>query len=659
MKAGETTLQPIVEGTKQYLVPLFQRSYSWDKKQWGVLWDDLLELAESEPGRRHFIGSIVTMQTASVPEGIPKFLLIDGQQRLTTIFVLLTLLRDNARQRGEEPLADEIDKTLLVNPFKKGHEHYKLLPTQSDRASFTCLIRGDGGIPNDRIGKAYQYFQKRTGQSSVSEELLKKIVTERLSVVSITLDQDDNPYLVFESLNAKGEPLTQSDLIRNFFFLRIHSDQHDEIHEKHWRPMQEALGDDLTEFVRHFLMRDGAIVRTDSVYYTLKERLGTSDALAMLRTLQRSAESYRKLLDPKQETDEALRVALGRLNRLEVTTAYPFLLQCYDALGTGQITKAEFAEIVRTLENFVVRRFICGVPTNQFNKIFAPLYNQAKGAAPTRLVDAVKRILSTRGYPKDAEFRDRLRDARLYGGGDRVAKTKLILESLDEMVGGGKETVAYGNLNIEHVMPQGLTDWWRGHLGDGAETVYELYLHTLGNLTLTGYNPELSNSSFPDKRKLMREKSVVPLNKYFDQIDSWRIEDIERRADVLADAALMVWPYFGTEGPEERKTATTGDKPTRLSVLGRSVPVGSWRDVLEETLKAVAERDEELLPRIEGELPRLLSRSEAAFNYKRPLVNGYYFNVNNSADTTRRYCHRVLAIAEVGPEEWTVGTGDS
>lgn len=228
MKASETKLQQILEGTKQYVVPLFQRSYSWDKKEWQVLLDDLLELNEQENPRTHFVGSIVTMPTTSVPEGVAKYLLIDGQQRLTTLFIILTLIRDLAKQNDQEELADEINQTLLVNPFKKELDYFKLLPTQSDRKSFQELIKPQPEQPTpstsdnqqisiNQIQNAYTFFEKKLRGNTIDGQALKKVITSNLSVVSIVLDLDDDPYLVFESLNAKGRPLTQADLIRNYF----------------------------------------------------------------------------------------------------------------------------------------------------------------------------------------------------------------------------------------------------------------------------------------------------------------------------------------------------------------------------------------------------------------------------------------------------------
>lgn len=240
MQASETKLQQIIEGTKQYVVPLFQRPYSWKKSEWQALWNDLVELCNTENPRPHFMGSIVTMPTTSVPEGVGKYLLIDGQQRLTTIFILLSALRDTAKQ-FEEELAAEIDNTILVNPYKKGSDYYKLQPTQVDRKAFHQIINSEPQEDESSILECYKFFEKKIRQNVVKLELqkIKKVICNNFSLVSVVLSIEDDPYLVFESLNAKGRPLTKSDLIRNYFFMRIHTDSQESVYIQYWKPMQD------------------------------------------------------------------------------------------------------------------------------------------------------------------------------------------------------------------------------------------------------------------------------------------------------------------------------------------------------------------------------------------------------------------------------------
>ena len=661
MQAAQTTLRKMIEGTHQYIVPLYQRAYSWEKRQWQDLWDDLTELCEIDAPSTHFLGSLVTMQTSSVPEGVSKYLLIDGQQRLTTIFVLLALLRDRARRDGEERLAEEIQNTLLVNTYKEGDDHFRLLPTQNDRSAFRAVIRGEAADPKSRISQAYRFFDARLGEN-VGVTGIKKAITESLSVVSILLESGDNPYLVFESLNAKGEPLTQADLIRNFFFLKIHSDQQDEMHRRYWQPMQDALpdrlavGDRLTEFIRHYLMKEGEFVRRDSVYFTLKQGLSGGDVLNKLRDLSRSGSLYARLLDPSLEDDCELRTALDRLNRLDVTTAYPFLLHCYDEIQAGTLTPAGMAEIVGLLENFMVRRFVCNVPTNQLNKLFPPLYNQVKSGGYASLVEGVRLVLPGKAYPKDAEFRARLIDTKLYGAGDRRARTRFLLEAIERSFG-HKEKVDLAPLNIEHVMPQTLSDSWRRALGEEGDTTYQLLLDTLGNLTLTGYNPELSNQDFVAKKGLLAQ-SHVQLNNYFAAVENWGELDIRQRGEVLADRVLTIWPYFGGDKPESDTDPVEKKWPKSVRLLGRHHRVNSWRDVLETTLEAIDVEDPDALERIAAAFPALLARDRSKFrNGSRELKNGMFVNVNLSGSQVHRWCERILEVADISPEDWEVQVG--
>lgn len=449
MQAKETKLQDIIEGTKQYVIPLFQRAYSWTNKEWEILWKDLMELCEAENPRTHFIGSIVNMPTISVPEGVAKFLLIDGQQRLTTIFVLLTLLRNKAGDLQRQGFAEEINNTLLVNPYKQDNDFFKLMPTQVDREAYKNLINGKQNETESQLTRAYSFFERKLRQVSFEHDKLKKIITSYFSVVSIVLDTDDNPYLVFESLNAKGRPLTQADLIRNYFFMRIHFDNQDEVYNNYWHPMQIALGESLTEYIRHYLMRDGSIIKQNDVYYALKQIVSVTNATNYLKELQKFSVYYQRLIYPEFEPEVDLQKYLRRLNRIEVTTAYPLLLNCYGNYMENKISKTDFVTILKTLENYLIRRFVCNVPTNQLNKIFQAVYPLLITKHQDNHAEGIKAILQNRGYPKDTEFYTRFKETKFYGAGDRQKKTKLILEALEEKFA-HKETVPFNHLTISH-----------------------------------------------------------------------------------------------------------------------------------------------------------------------------------------------------------------
>ncbi|MGQ0793874.1 MAG: DUF262 domain-containing protein [Deltaproteobacteria bacterium] len=653
MQAKETKLQDIIEGTKQYVIPLFQRTYSWTLKEWEVLWKDLVELSEMENPRTHFIGSIVNMPTVSVPEGVAKYLLIDGQQRLTTIFILLTLLRNKARENQNLRFADEVNNTLLVNQYKDGNDYFKLMPTQVDRPTFENPINGNPNKTKNQITEAYVFFEKKLKQVELEPEKLKKIITSYFSVVSIVLDSDDNPYLVFESLNAKGRSLTQADLIRNYFFMRIHVDKQEKVYNDYWLPMQTALGESLTEFIRHFLMRNGNIIKQGDVYYALKKSVSTSNATDYLSDLKKFSTYYQRLIYPEFEPEAQLQKYFRRLNRIEVTTAYPLLLNFYSNYADGKITKDDFVTILKTLENYLIRRFVCNVPSNTLNKIFPIVYPQIISKHPDNIAEGFKTILQGRGYPKDNEFYIRFRETKFYGGGDRQIKTKLILESIEESFA-HKEVVPFDNLTVEHVMPQTLSEWWQKELGDEWEETHDLFLHTIGNLSLTAYNTELSNDDYPTKKKTLNE-SHLELNKYFSSLPNWTRNEIEQRAEVLAKKALEIWNYFGQENTSPTDLhEVTGTTPFALKILGQHIPVASWRDVMEQTLNTIADLEPEKFEVLAHNFPRYLGKDKNKFRAIRQLQNGYFIEVNLSAQSVQKICYQAMETIKFTSDEWQV-----
>jgi uncharacterized protein with ParB-like and HNH nuclease domain len=661
MQASETKLQQITEGTKQYVVPLFQRPYSWKKAQWEALWNDLVELCQADNPRPHFMGSIVTMPTTSVPEGITKYLLIDGQQRLTTVFILLAALRDTSKSKDPE-LAEEIENTILVNPYKKGLDYYKLQPTQIDRETFHNLIKNCVEKGQNEIFECYRFFEKKIRQNSVSLDLskIKKVICNNFSVVSVVLSHDDDPYLVFENLNAKGRPLTQSDLIRNYFFMRIHADSQESVHAQYWKPMQDLLGDNLTEFVRHYLTKTGVDVKQNEIYFELKGRISNNDALTYLEDLSSFSGYYSKLLDPTKETHSNIQYYLARINRLEVSTVYPFLLNCYDDWMKERITEGEFVEVLKIIENFILRRFICNVQTRGLNRIFALLYSQVSKVSDLEsdsFVERLKLTLQHRDYPKDLEFKARLIDTKLYGS-TRSKKCSLILESIETSFR-HKEEISFEKVNIEHVMPQTITDEWKKDLGEDWAIIHDLYGHTLGNLTLTAYNPELSNHTFEYKKSLLQD-SHLELNRYFQGRISWGRKDIEERADYLADLALKIWNYFGNESEKPSQSSQfTGTRPRSITLFGQESTVRSWREVLEVTINMIAELEPDNFFEIIEQFPRFIGKYEKDFRQPRKLRNNFYIEVNLSAQDIATFCMKALETVGLSSTEWKVETESS
>jgi len=668
MKASETKLAKIIEGTNQYMVPHYQRPYTWGTKEWKTLWADLVDLAEQEQGpgsnpeiigvpRQHFMGSLVTAPGRSVPEGVSKWVLIDGQQRLTTLLLLLAALRDHSRGNNRERLGSQIHDLYLTNQYQDGADLYKLLPTADstesggDRAAFVAIIDGKVPAPGN-IHRAYQFFRDKFASSGAPDpDRLKQIVVGSLILVSIVLDRDDNPYLVFESLNAKGQQLTQADLIRNYFFMRLRLEHHDDIYKTRWRPMEDRLGqDNTTEFIRHFLMMSGSVVRISDIYCELKQRLDSASekiVLDLLDQLGRASQHYARLLDPSLEPRLGIQKALLRLNRLEATVTYPFLLNIYKA----DVPESELVDILATLENFILRRYVCRTLRAELNKLFPTLYRNAQNYSS--IAKGVREILAARSYPSDSQFRADLAQSVLYGTGGRRERLKFILERIEDSFG-HKERVDLSTLSVEHVMPQSITPWWRSHLGPDADDIHDGLLHTLGNLTLTGTNAELSNLAFPEKQALLVE-SHLDLNREISKSAKWGDTEIRKRGSDLADRALIIWPDLHPgRGSGRTIEAVTGRTPQRLIFYGHAHDVQTWAAVLQVTMAEMAKLGDDVFAEIASQLPRYVSKDAGKMRTARRLDNGFFYESHLNAKQVNQICNQVTQLAGLSYEDWAL-----
>ncbi len=651
MKATESIIQPMLEGTKQYLIPLFQRTYSWSSPQWKQLWEDILDIEIVNKNRGHFIGSIVSMSLESEPHEVQKYLIIDGQQRLTTLSILLAVIRDIARDNGDKELSEEIHENLLVNKWKSNDNFYKILPTQVDRKAYKAIIDSVEYVDEEsNIKKAYEYFKNKISKTDLDIRELKTLVSNKLSIVSIVLASDDNPYLVFESLNAKGRPLTQANLIRNYFFMRISNEMHEQVYQKYWKPMQDIYQDSLTEYIRHFLMRNGKVVRSTEVYLELKNTVNTGGIIEHIKELHQLSLYYECILNPNLIGDLKIRNVLHRLNRLDAGTSYPFILNMYTLFKEGKLLSDDFVSIVNIIENYLIRRFVCNIPTNELNKIFPLLIQKVNGFSDRELIEEIKAFLQNKGYPKNQEFKEKLLTNRLYGSGDRARKTKFILESLEESYK-HKEKINYENLTIEHIMPQTLSDSWKISLGENWENIHDKYVHVLGNLSLTAYNSEMSNEPFQRKLKNLAG-SHLEINKTFRVLNNWGKDEIIARTNLLADMCLHVWSYFGSIDNEIKDVK--GTTPRLLNIFDKNIEVTNWREVWIKTLNESILLKNENFSLIQEKYPNLFSSDINKFKRRGVLINDMYVNVDFSARDIYRLSLKIIEIIGVPKEEWNV-----
>ena len=347
MRASETRLRALLEGQQHYVIPLFQRPYSWQRNDWETLWNDIIETYRFNPAGGHFLGSIVSKSLPGTPEGVSPYIVIDGQQRLTTLSIVIAALRD--RISKENPAAGErITDLCLMNKYAKDEYRYKIRPTQADRPAYFAVIDGNDNFAEEEeqnpIRQAYDFFSDALDKSADEEDdelldlaRLERLLLDEVEVVSITLGDDDNEYRIFESLNWKGAPLSQADLLRNYFFMRIPADQQQTLYDSVWLPMQAMLDSKtLADFFRYQYMSSGLFVREKDIYLKWRgdlDHLGPDNLAAKMRELAGYAQYYKRLIEPEAEPDAVIRERLERLNRWGGQTMYPFVLWLYEGAG--------------------------------------------------------------------------------------------------------------------------------------------------------------------------------------------------------------------------------------------------------------------------------------------------------------------------------------
>ena len=503
----------------------------------------------------HFIGSIVYIEdglsnnTVQSPQ-----LVIDGQQRLTTVTLLIAAL---AQALGDEEPVDGFSKRklrnyYLLNPEETGERHFKLLLSQTDKNSLTAIVN-ENDLPENhsiRVSQNYQLFEELLTKNK--EDLISICNgLAKLVVVDIALNRDqDNPQLIFESMNSTGRELGQADLIRNYILMGLEPVLQTKLYEQFWRPMevgfgQEAYNTHFDAFMRHFLtVKTGDIPRLDAVYEAFKAHarsIGATDTAVepLVQEIRDHARNFCAMA-LGVEPDKDLKLAFHDLRELKVDVAYPFLLELYSDYTNGKLTKNDFKESVRLIEAYVFRRAICSIPTNSMNKTFAT-FN--KSLSKDRYLESVKAhfltLPSYRRFPKDEEFERDIQTRDLYNFRSR----SYWLRRFENF--GRKERVSVDEYTIEHIMPQNeqLSTTWQQNLGPDWQRIHETWLHTLGNLTLTAYNSEYSDKPFAQKRDMDGGFSQSPLkvNAGLGAQDLWNESSIKDRAEKLAKQALDVW----------------------------------------------------------------------------------------------------------------------
>jgi hypothetical protein len=554
MHAEPKTIRDILQTGNQYVIPLFQRYYSWEKEHWERLRLDIWSLIENGSKPVHFLGPLVCHLPSKMLGSTSSYQLIDGQQRLTTLTILLSAIRDVARSRGLNELADEVTEDYLLFKRKQGSERYKILPRLGDREVLTSMVEGHdmAAFLSSRVYEAWKYFQRHVQHLSRKETQkqlrnLLDVITTRLNLVAVVID-GENPYEIFDSLNSTGLPLEESDLIRNFVFMDIPVTKQQEFDDQHWKTFEQLFAKTATEeavemtpFYRDYLMRNGRYSKEDATFLDFKnaheEAVQQPEALVV--ELKRYARLDLMLRRPGSVKDEALRSLLRQVEGMEITTAYPLLLNLLDRHDRSELSKEDLCICLSDLVSFVLRRSICGESTRAYGKWFVEAITMLRNNPRADL----QAYWLARRWPDDAAMRERLPGFEIYRR--ESTKARVILEAVEESFG-HRERAGFSNLTIEHVMPQTIKNdkngnAWKEMLGADWETTYSNLLETLGNLTLTAYNTELSNSPF-DNKKSGYAASHLDLNAYFTNIPKWDAHAIRKRSCELTERVLTLWP---------------------------------------------------------------------------------------------------------------------
>jgi uncharacterized protein with ParB-like and HNH nuclease domain/predicted transport protein len=554
MKAAAAKLLDFLKKSPQFIIPIYQRTYSWDAQQCRQLWDDILRAGGDDNIGGHFIGSVVYIEQGlyQVSSQSP-LLVIDGQQRLTTAMLIIEAL---CRHLGEdEPLdgfsAKKLRNYYLLNPLEDGERGFKLLLTQTDKDSLLALLR-QKPLPAQaslRIQQNFAFFEQQVKGLADIKLLCQGLA--KLIIVDIALSREqDNPQLIFESMNSTGRALSQADLIRNFVLMGLEPVHQTRLYEDHWRPMevafgQEGYGEYFDWFMRHYLtVRTGELPNIGDVYEAFKAyarmpeqvAAGVDALVADIHTFG----GYYCSMALGQETDKALAETFQDLRELKVDVAYPFLLQLYDDYANVRLSKDDFIAAVSLVEAYVFRRAVCAIPTNSLNKTFA---NFGRALKKDRYLESIQAhflsLPSYRRFPNDEEFKRELSERDLYNFRSR----SYWLRRLENY--GRKERVPVDEYTIEHILPQNenLSAKWRESLGPEWQQVQARWLHTLGNLTLTGYNAEYSDRPFSEKRDMQGgfKQSPLRLNEGLGAMQIWDETAIQARAQRLAEQAITVW----------------------------------------------------------------------------------------------------------------------
>ena len=654
----------ISENKCQFVIPVFQRNYDWREKDCRKLFNDVLSLAKdtAHPARKHFLGAFVYKFKRVVETQFLEYILIDGQQRLTSVTLMLKALYDFVGTFGNQydSLRLEIYETYLVNKFAKSTEYkLKLKPNEVDNDNYVSLINDESKVDtSSTIYRNYSSFYKWIEEMDVTVEALFDAL-QRLEGVVVELDDTDNPQLIFESLNSTGLDLTDVDLIRNYLLMNCDPNKQTFLYKEYWLKLEKLLGDNFVQFVRDYLSFENGTVTVGSknMAYDAFQKYFRSldiDTEIFLKDFLYKAGVYNRLLVAPETRTTKLNKALSDYIELDMKTTYPFVFGLLldnepDAEGNKKISDNDLTLLLRLLESYLIRRNVCNLAGGGLSQVMASLYKQLQQTCGDDLYKNIVQTVSTAlvgitskaYFPNNEEFVREFTERDMY----KNRNIDFILRRLETMTQ-DKEDLQEG-LTVEHVLPQSLSEAWKKYLGLSREELAVLqrdYTNRIGNLTLTAYNSEMSNKLYDEKKKDMDFSRLV-LNQYFKDVQVWNQEEIIKRGKAIAELALKLWPF-----PEVKETENlfkeahfifdeddefdfVGTTPSAVKVKDKDILVDSWRDVFVGAFKEFYLQDKELFvslfakPGLINPKRVLISKSRDELWNPVPLADGYFIDV--------------------------------
>lgn len=667
MDAGTIKLLEFLYSPKSvFRIPVYQRRYEWTEAQVEQYFEDIEDIALNEDMQGHFLGTVVFVK-ASFPGMGSDYIIIDGQQRITTTFLMLKALQDAIE---DENTKEDIRETYFENRNVEEAYKYKLLSVEDDRKDFLELIVHNVSTKTSKIHMNYKYLRTLILHSSASPMALYEAL-QKLKIVYIQLEQgkkDENPQVIFESLNSTGLSLTESDLIRNFLLMNEEPEVQKNLYYHYWLRMEELLTNaKISDYIRDYLtMKTSTIPNKSKVYESFKQYMFTENLTSeiLLKDLLKFARHYSILLNP-EGMDRDIQHYLTSVLQLKSTVTYPYLLRLLNLYEEQRITKQQLMAILQTLTAYLIRRLIVNFPTNALNKVFSTLVkvtSETEGKTEEQVVNSfLGSRTGTALFPRDNKVRESILTNDIYNRNPRL--TKMILSQIEQNM--HKETVDFEEVTIEHIMPQTLTPGWRNTLGRSAADDHKLYGDVLGNLTLTAYNSNLSNKLFEEKKEIYAV-SNIKITRDLREYPSWDKTTILARGEELVQQILQLWPipqeaqsldepqaimsdnYYAVFEPLE----VTGRKPKSIKIDEKEYPVDTWKKMLVTYLEWLADYDLErylALPK-QKSFQKLLNYSKDTFRL--PLeVTGIWVETNLSAHAIYNF---ISALAEHYGKEETV-----